>query len=83
MANNSISIPKSAFAPLDLKDGDRVEREAKEDNVEIRVLRRSGKSKPGMTGEQFVAKWRGQFPDIAEGEDPRLDAVLEKHVKRT
>lgn len=83
MANDSTSIPKSAFAPLKLKDGDRVEGEAKEDRVVIRVHRRRGKPRPRMTGEQFVVKWRGKFPDIAEGEDPRLDALLEKHVKRT
>jgi hypothetical protein len=34
-----------------------------------------------MVGEHFVAKWRGRFPCVADGSDPRLEALLEKHVK--
>jgi len=81
MSNESISVPKAAFADLDLRDGDIIEGRAASESVEVRVVRRGSQANGGMTGAHFVAKWRGQFPDVADGMDPRLDALLEKHVR--
>ena len=81
MRNESISVPKAAFAELDLHDGDIVEGRAASETVEVHVVRRGRQADRGMTGAHFVAKWCGQFPNVADGIDPRLDALLEKHVK--
>ena len=81
MAIERISIPKSVLGGLHLEDGDVVEGTAHEDSVEIRVVHRAAAERRGMTAEEFVAKWLGQFPDIAEGTDPRLTALLGKHVR--
>ena len=81
MKHESISVPKAAFAELDLHDGDIVEGRAASESVEVRVVRRGNQANRGMTGARFVVKWCGQFPNVANGMDPRLDALLEKHVK--
>lgn len=81
MNNESVSVPKAAFAELHLHDGDVVEGRATSESVEFRVVRRGTQANEGMTGAHFVAKWRGQFPELTDGMDPRLDALLEKHVK--
>lgn len=80
MGDKSISIPKSAFSGLDLRDGDIVEGRAGRDAVELRVIRRGDQANGDMTAERFVAKWLGKFPDIKPGSDPRLEALLRKHV---
>lgn len=81
MSNESISVPKAAFAELNLHDGDVVEGRATSESVEVRVVRRGSREDGGMMAERFVAKWRGRFPCVADGSDPRLEALLEKHVK--
>jgi len=81
VSDDSISVPKSAFADLDLRDGDLIEGRASSDSVEVRIVRRSVEPINGMTAARFVEKWRGQFPDVESGTDPRLAALLEKHVK--
>ena len=83
MNNESISVPKATFAELDLHDGDIIEGRTCSESVEVRVVRRDDEASVGMTADQFVNKWCGQFPDIPEGVDPRLDALLKKHVKPT
>ena len=72
MAQESLSLPKAMFTGLELDDGDVVSGRTRNDLVEVRVARRGNKRTHGMTGEQFVAKWRGQFPDVAADCDPRL-----------
>lgn len=81
MSDESISIPKSAFADLNLHEGDLIEGRASSDSVEVRIVRRGGEPINGMTAAHFVEKWRGQFPNVERGTDPRLDALLKKHVK--
>ena len=81
MSNESILLPKTAFADLDLHDGDIVEGRVVSESVEVRVVRCGNQENGGMTGADFVTKWRARFPNVADGMDPRLDALLEKHVK--
>ena len=81
MTNEPISVPKTAFAELDLQDGDIVEGRTGSESVEVRVVRRGTRPNEGMLAEEFVAKWRGRFPNIADGMNPPLNAPLEKHVK--
>lgn len=81
VSDDSVSVPKSAFADLDLRDGDFIEGRASSDSVEVRIVRRGVEPIKGMTAARFVEKWRGQFPDVERGTDPRLAALLEKHVK--
>lgn len=81
MPNESISLPKTVFARLALHDGDIVEGRAGAETVEIRVVRRREPLMRPVTGTQFVDKWRARFSDVQEGTNPRLDALLRKHVK--
>lgn len=79
---DSIAIPKEVFGDLDLHEGDVVEGRTQASSVEIRVVRR-GQRQPGdgITADQFVKKWQGAFPGTDDGDDPRLRALLNKHVK--
>lgn len=81
MNDKSISMPKSVFAGLDLREGDVVEGRAGRDSVEFRIVRRGHEMNGDMTAERFVAKWLGKFQDVKPGSDPRLEALLRKHVK--
>jgi antitoxin component of MazEF toxin-antitoxin module len=82
MAKDAIVIPVSAFSELELQDGDQIEGQAKNQTIELRVVRRQ-KDKMGdvQTAEDFVRKWTGRVPDIAQGEDPRLSALVQKHLR--
>ena len=60
MAQESISLPKAMFTGLELDDGDVVSGRTRDNLVELRVVRRGGERGHAMTGERFVAKWRGQ-----------------------
>lgn len=81
MAQDSISLPKTTFTGLELHDGDVVSGRTHDDLVELRVVRRAAELRRAMTGERFVAKWRGQFPDVVAGSDPRLESLLKKHLR--
>lgn len=81
MSDKSISMPKSALTGLDLRDADVIEGRAGRDAVELRVVCRGDQANGDMTAERFVAKWLGKFPYVKPGSDPRLDALLRKHVK--
>lgn len=81
MAQESISLPKAMFTGLELDDGDVVSGRTRADLVELRVVRRGSEQGHAMTGERFVAKWRGQFPDVPQGNDPRLESLLKKHLR--
>lgn len=81
MAQDSISFPKATFTGLELHDGDIVSGRTYDDLVEIRVVRRAPEPRRAMTGERFVVKWRGQFPNAAAGSDPRLESLLKKHLR--
>lgn len=81
MAQDSISLPKSTFTGLELRDGDVVSGRTHDDLVELRVVRRAPEPRCVMTGERFVAKWRGQFPNVAACRDPRLESLLKKHLR--
>ncbi len=81
MAQDSISLPKTTFTGLELHDGDVVSGRTHDDLVELRVVRRAAEPRRAMTGERFVAKWRGQFPNAAAGSDPRLESLLKKHLR--
>lgn len=70
MSDKTIPMPKAAFVGLDLHDGDIVEGRAGGESVELRIVRHSDGTNGPMTGERFVAKWRGQFPDVPAGGDP-------------
>lgn len=77
----SVSIPTNSLGALNLHDGDRVEGEARGQTVELHVTRRGQGPSGKMTGERFVAKWRGRFAGVADEEDPRLASLLLKHMK--
>ena len=81
MAQESISLPKAMFTGLELDDGDVVSGRTRDNLVELRVVRRSSERGHAMTGERFVAKWHGQFPDVAADRDPRLESLLKKHLR--
>lgn len=81
MAQDSISLPKTTFTGLELHDGDVVSGRTHDDLVELRVVRRAAERGHAMTGERFVAKWRGQFPNAAAGSDPLLESLLNKHLR--
>ena len=81
MGQESISLPKAIFTGLELDDGDVVSGRTRNDLVELRVVRRSNERGHAMTGERFVAKWRGQFPNVAADRDPRLESLMKKHLR--
>lgn len=81
MAQNSISFPKTTFTGLELHDGDVVLGRTHDELVELRVVRRVAEPRRVMTGERFVAKWSGQFPNVMAGSDPRIESLLKKHLR--
>ena len=81
MGQESISLPKAIFTGLELDDGDVVSGRTRNDLVELRVVRRNSERGQAMTGERFVAKWRGQFPNVAADRDPRLESLMKKHLR--
>ena len=81
MGQESISLPKAMFMGLELDDGDVVSGRTRNNLVELRVVRRNSERGNAMTGERFVAKWRGQFPNVAADRDPRLESLMKKHLR--